>query len=82
MKAKEQHVDALKQGTKNQKNLNISKKISGSFKKLTNNEKLQRINGAVNLLQHLKGIKTDENQVCVLSRIARLRFFKIMTINN
>lgn len=66
MKAKEQHVDALKQ-SKNHKNSNISSKISTSFKKLTNSEKLNRINGAVCLLQHLKEIKIDENQVCVIT---------------
>lgn len=62
MKAKEQHVDALQQ-SKNNKNSNISNKISESFKKLTNSEKLNRINGAVSLLQHFKGINSDEDQV-------------------
>ena len=69
MKAKEQHVDALKQSKKLNKKSIKSNKISQSFKKLTNNEKLARINGAVSLLQHLKEIKVDENQVCVLSRL-------------
>lgn len=62
MKAKEQHVDALQQ-SKNNKNSNITNKISESFKKLTNSEKLNRINGAVSLLQHFKGINSDEDQV-------------------
>lgn len=66
MKANQQHVDAL-QRSKNNKNSNINNRISESFKKLTNNDKLNRINGAVNLLQHLKGIKLDEDdQVCVI----------------
>lgn len=64
MKAKEQHVDALQQ-SKNNKKSKSTQKISLSFKKLTNGEKLNRINGAVNLLQKLKEIKSDENQVCV-----------------
>lgn len=62
MKAKEQHVDALQQ-SKNNKNSNITNKISESFKKLTNSEKLNRINGAVSLLQQFKGINSDEDQV-------------------
>lgn len=66
MKAQEQHVDALHQ-SKNNKNANFTNKISESFKKLTNSEKLNRINGAVNLLQHLKQIKSDENQVNVIT---------------
>ncbi|XP_031636245.1 myb-binding protein 1A [Contarinia nasturtii] len=70
MKAKEQHVDALKQ-SKNNKNSNIGNKISESFKKLTNSEKLNRINGAVNLLQHLKEIKIDENQVEKVRNVRR-----------
>lgn len=65
MKANEQHVHAS-QRSKNNKNSNINDRISESFKKLTNNDKLNRINGAVNLLQHLKTIKLDENQVCVI----------------
>lgn len=69
MKAKEQHVDALKQSKKSNKKSAKSGKISQSFKKLTNNEKLARINGAVSLLQHLKEIKVDENQVRVLLRL-------------
>lgn len=76
MKTKEQHVDALKQ-SKNNKNSTISNKISESFKKLTNTEKLQRINGAVNLLQHLKDLKTDENQVCVRVLSWCWRFFRL-----
>lgn len=67
MKAKKQHVDALKQSKNNQNSSKIIK-ISQSFKQLTNNEKLQRINGAVNLLQQLKDTKFDENQVCVIKK--------------
>lgn len=67
MKATEQHVDALKQSKKNNKKSIARARISQSFKKLTNNEKLNRINGAVNLLQHLKEIKVDENQVCIIT---------------
>lgn len=67
MKAKEQHVDALQQ-SKNNKKTKSTQKISLSFKKLTNGEKLNRINGAVNLLQKLKEIKSDdENQVCFIN---------------
>lgn len=62
MKAKEQHVDALQQ-SKNNKNAKISNTISESFKKLTNCEKLNRIDGAVSLLQHIKYIKTEDDQV-------------------
>lgn len=63
MMSKEQHVDGLVQ-TKNNKNSINNNKISESYKKLTQSEKLKRINGAVDLIQHLKAIKNDENQVC------------------
>lgn len=63
MKSKEEHVDLLVQ-TKNNIKSSINNKISESFKKITNSEKLNRINGAVNLLQQLKEIKNDGNQVC------------------
>lgn len=62
MKAKEQHVDLHQ--SKIKKNSNNTNEISESFKKLTNSEKLNRINGAVNLLQQFKQIQVAENQVC------------------
>lgn len=65
MKATEQHVDALEQ-SKNNENAQINRKKSESFKKLTNSDKLKRINGAVNLLQQFKELNVAENQVCVL----------------
>lgn len=61
--SKEQHVDGLVK-TKNNKNSINNNKISESYKKLTQSEKLNRINGAVDLIQHLKAIKNDESQVC------------------
>lgn len=70
MMSKEQHVDGLVQ-TKNNKNSTNNNKISESYKKLTQSEKLKRINGAVDLIQHLKAIKYDENQVC----LGELRIF-------
>lgn len=62
--SKEQHVDGLVQ-TKNNKNSVNNNKISESYKKLTQSEKLIRINGAVDLIQHLKAIKNNESQVCI-----------------
>lgn len=62
MKSVEQHVDGLAQ-TKNNKKPLINNKISESFKSITNIDKLNRINGAVSLLQLLKEFKSDENQV-------------------
>lgn len=62
MKSKEQHVGSLVQ-TKNNKNPTINDKISDSFKQITNSEKLNRIKGAVNLLNHFKEVNNDENQV-------------------
>lgn len=85
MKAKEQHVDALKQSKKLNKKSIKTKKISQSFRKLTNNEKLARINGAVSLLQHLKEIKVDENQVCVFitsNNLRRISFFSIVNCDD
>lgn len=74
MKAKKQHVDALKP-SKNNQNSNKIIKISQSFKQLTRNEKLHRINGAINLLQQFKGTKVEENQVCVSKIVHGTSYF-------
>lgn len=88
MKSQEQHVDgALKQSTtisrKTQKSI-APLKLLESFQKLTNSEKLQRINEAVNLLHQLKQIDaSDDDQVwagilfsfCVRSLILCLIFW-------
>lgn len=64
MKVKQQHVDAST-GTKNPIKT-INSKVFDSFNQLTNAGKVQRINGAVELLQHLSKNQHDiENKVCV-----------------
>lgn len=62
MKSKEQHVDAS-QISKTDKNTKLNNKISESFQQLRKNEKLSRINGAITLLQQIKELKGDENEV-------------------
>lgn len=77
MKSIEQHVDALEQSTttttnsKKHKSKNPKLNFLEAFKRLTHSEKLQRINEAVNLLQHLKEIEKtddDDDQVCTVRR--------------
>lgn len=66
MKSHEQHVEgALEKSTiGNSKNHKSPLKFLEAFKRLTNSEKLQRINEAVNLLQQLKQIeRPDDDQV-------------------
>lgn len=70
MKTNEQHVDALK--SKNIAVKSIDSKVFDSFTLLTNDEKSERINGAVGLLQHLaksqKGAGEKVSDGCLLSK--------------
>lgn len=66
MKVKKQHVDSSKGKQNLQPNpiKSINSKVFDSFNQLTNEHKLQRINGAVGLLQHLaKNQEDTENKV-------------------
>lgn len=66
MKVTEQHVDTPK-GKKiamNSEVKTINSKVFDSFNQLTNVQKVERINGAVGLLQHLSRNEIDgENKV-------------------
>lgn len=62
MKVKQEHVDAS--ATKKIPIKTINSKVFDSFNQLTNDGKVQRINGAVGLLQHLSKNQHDiENKV-------------------
>lgn len=95
MKSHEQHVDALEQKgtttaaatamatttkTNNKTPKNTTTKFLDTIKRLTDSEKVQRINEAVNLLQQLKEIKTsadDDDKVCVNCVVVYFLFFKV-----
>lgn len=66
MKSNEKHVDSLPQSKNNNKIVKTTSNISAvsnSFEKLRDNNKITRINAAINLIQQLKDLQSDENQV-------------------
>lgn len=80
MKVKQEHVDAS--AAKKSPAKTINSKVFDAFNQLTNNEKVQRINGAVDLLQHLSKSQHEiENKVRQIASIGPLVFLFAATIN-